>query len=68
MADKVLESILVEVKEAKIFSILLDETPDAAHQEQVTFCGTLISSVLCRNDSLALFRFQKQIANPSSSQ
>ena len=38
MADKVLENILVEVKEAKFFcSILVHETPDAAHQEQITF-------------------------------
>ena len=34
------ENILVEVKEAKLFSILVDKTPDAAHQEQVSlFCN-----------------------------
>ena len=33
MADKVLENILMDVKEAKFFSILVDETPDVAHQE-----------------------------------
>ena len=44
MADKVLENILVEVKEAKFFSILVDETPDAAHQEQVTFILRYVNS------------------------
>ena len=41
MADKVIENILIEVKEAKFFSILVDETPDL---EQVTFILLYVDS------------------------
>ena len=44
MADKVLDDILTEVKEAKFFSLLVDETPDIAHQEQVSFIVRYVDS------------------------
>ena len=44
MADKVLKSILVEARKAKIFSILVDETPDVSRQEQLTFLLRYVDS------------------------
>ena len=41
MADKVLESIIVEARKA---SILVDETPDLSRQEQLTFILRYVDS------------------------
>ena len=69
MADKVLENILVEVKEAKFFSILIDETPDVAHQKQVTFILWYVDSQCSVQERfIGLLQVSKRIANHSSSQ
>ena len=68
MADKVLENILVKVKEAKFFSILVDETPDVAHQEQVTFIVRYVDSQCTVQERfIGLLQVSKTV-NHSSSQ
>ena len=37
MASKVLLQVIRDVKEAKFLALMLDETPNTAHQEQVPF-------------------------------
>ena len=37
MGEKIKNTIISEIKEAKYFSIILDSTPDISHMDQLTF-------------------------------
>lgn len=37
MKTKLVETFILEIKEAKYFSIIVDSTPDISHQDQLTF-------------------------------
>lgn len=45
-AHTILKQVVTQIREAKFFSIMLDETPDSARLEQVSICCRVVSKEL----------------------
>lgn len=46
LAESVLNTILVEIRESKYFSVMMDETADISRMEQVSFCIRYVNDQL----------------------
>jgi Domain of unknown function (DUF4371) len=67
IGKSILEAVVSQEREAGIFSVLMDETTNASHQEQasvmVRFVDTTVQSILklYKNDYLVLFAHNKPV-------